>query len=186
MAMTNDHYVSEFIETTDGCRIIRKAPTPSVTKDDILRFRKLCEDNLCGNYRTSWTCPPYCGTMDECMDKINSYRYADILVRDFQGYDIENEKEIEEMMDSFRSECRNIKCKLIEKGADVLALADGPCRYCGENCSVKIDKECPFPDKQLPSVSGYGVDMERYIRSLGESFGFSKDRITLYGIFLFK
>lgn len=115
MAMTNDHSVSEFIETTDGCRIIRKAPTPSVTKDDILRFRKLCEDNLCGNYRTSWTCPPYCGTMDECMDKINSYRYADILVRDFQGYDIENEKEMEEMMDSFRSECRNIKCKLIEK-----------------------------------------------------------------------
>lgn len=186
MNMTSDRSISEFIKDMDGRRIIHDVPVPKVTKDDILRFRKLCEDNLCGNYKTSWTCPPYCGSTDECMEKIASYRYADVLVHEFCGYDINDEKSMESMMDTFRSECRDIKCKLNEDGADVIAFADGPCRYCGDNCSVKVDKECPYPEKQLPSVSGYGIDMKAYIESLGESFTFSKDRISLYGIFLFK
>ena len=186
MNMTTDRSISEFVTVSDSCRVIRKTPIPSVTNDDILRFRKLCEDNLCGNYGTSWTCPPHCGSTDECMSVVASFRYADVLIREFRGYDVNDEKSMEEMMDTFRSECREIKCRLIDDGADVMAFADGPCRYCGDDCSVKKDEKCPFPEKQLPSVSGYGINMKTYIESLGESFGFSEDKITLYGIFLFK
>lgn len=184
--MTTDRSISEFVKESEVCRVIGNVPIPSVTDDDIKRFRKLCKDNLCGSFGASWTCPPHCGPAEECMAKVASYRYADVLIREFRGYDVNDEDSMEEMMDTFRSECREIKCKLIDDGADVMAFADGPCRYCGDGCSVKKGEECPFPVKQVPSVSGYGIDMRRYIESLGESFTFSKDRITLYGIFLFK
>jgi hypothetical protein len=39
---------------------------------------------------------------------------------------------------------------------------------------------------QIPSVSGYGIDMGKYIGSIGETFTFSENKVTLYGIFLFR
>ena len=39
---------------------------------------------------------------------------------------------------------------------------------------------------QVPSVSGYGIDMTTYMQEIGIEFSFSKDSVTLYGVLLFK
>ena len=41
--------------------------TKQITFSD--EVRRLCEGNVCGNYGTTWACPPAIGTFDECKEK---------------------------------------------------------------------------------------------------------------------
>ena len=42
--------------------------------------RKMCEANTCHMYGRCWSCPPGCGTLEACREKIADYRYG-ILVQ---------------------------------------------------------------------------------------------------------
>ena len=186
MVSEGRHSISEYIVNSEDCRIIPNVHVPDVTLEDIIKFRKICEGNECKNYDTSWTCPPHCGSNEECISKIKGYSYADVYIREFRNVDFKNKEAMEKMMDGFRTECRDILTEMRKDSIDAMAFADGPCRYCGDNCSVKKKKPCPYPEMQVPSVSGYGIDMGKYIESIGESFTFSENKVTLYGIFLFR
>ncbi len=166
-------------------RVINNVKVPVVTEESIAKNRKTCETNVCKCYGTSWTCPPNCGSPEFCIRRISISKDADIYIRKYENVDFNDHAGLDALMDGFRQECREIMVECRARGYNVFALADGPCRYC-ERCSVLDDKPCPFPEMQVPSVSGYGIDMTSYIGSIGEKFEFSKDSVTLYGIFLFK
>ena len=36
-------------------------------------IRKICEENTCRNYGTTWACPPAVGTLEECRERLNRY-----------------------------------------------------------------------------------------------------------------
>ena len=42
--------------------------------------RDMCAANSCGQYGKRWSCPPGCGTLEECGEKLRSYTHG-ILVR---------------------------------------------------------------------------------------------------------
>ena len=42
--------------------------------------RQMCEANTCHMYGRCWSCPPGCGTLEACREKIADYRYG-ILVQ---------------------------------------------------------------------------------------------------------
>ena len=42
--------------------------------------RQMCEANTCHMYDRCWSCPPGCGSLEECRQKIAAYRYG-ILVQ---------------------------------------------------------------------------------------------------------
>ena len=35
--------------------------------------REMCAVNKCHAYNTNWGCPPACGTVEECQERVNSY-----------------------------------------------------------------------------------------------------------------
>ena len=35
--------------------------------------REMCAVNKCHAYNTNWGCPPACGTVEECQERINGY-----------------------------------------------------------------------------------------------------------------
>ena len=55
-----------------------------------------------------------------------------------------------------------------------------------EECAFIKGKNCYHPDMQVPSVSGYGIDMTSYMNEIGIEFSFSKNSVTLYGVILFR
>ena len=166
-------------------RVLHNVRIPVVTSETMEKNRSLCMTNKCHCYNSSWTCPPNCGSPEYCMGRIQECRDADIYIRTFRNVDFSDDAAVTAMMDGFRHECREIMTECRKRGYDVFALADGPCKYC-ERCTVYDGKECPYPEMQVPSVSGYGIDMGAYIPSIGEQFSFSKDSVTLYGVFLYK
>ena len=41
--------------------------------------RDMCAADKCHAYGKNWTCPPHCGTLEECREKIRMYSNAILL-----------------------------------------------------------------------------------------------------------
>ena len=116
--------------------------------------RTMCAQDKCGAYGKNWTCPPYCGTPEECEKKMRSYTHG-ILVQtvcimkktiDSKVY---RETEVQHLQQLY---------KLAEVvKADhphALCLGSGGCRIC-EKCA--FPEPCRFPEKACSSMEGYGL-----------------------------
>lgn len=185
MSFKRDNIIGELVKGYPNTTVKTDLPVPEVTYKSVQKNRMLCRTNMCGHYNSSWTCPPNCGTSEYCIERISSYKLSDVVMRRYDNVDFSNKEMVDGMMNDFRDMCRDIMIKCREQGFDVIAFADGPCSYC-EECAFKKGKKCYHPEMQVPSVSGYGIDMTSYLSQIGVKFGFSKDSVTLYGIFLFK
>ena len=185
MSDIRDTIIGSLIKGEDNCDVRTHVPLPKVTYATVDRNRSLCRTNKCGHYNTSWTCPPNCGSAEYCIDMINSFRDADVIMKKYENVDFSDEKGLEKIMDGFRDLCRKVMTGCRREGFEVMALADGPCKYCKE-CAFVKGKKCCHPEMQVPSVSGYGLDMTAYMKEIGIEFQFSKDSMTLYGIILFR
>ena len=177
--------VRKLVEGEKNCTVRTGVPIPKVSYRTVAKNRMTCRTNGCGYYNSSWTCPPNCGTAEYCIERINSYRDSDVIMKKYENVNFSDHDGVQRMMDGFRDLCRNVMIGCRKEGFDVMVFADGPCSYCKE-CAFKKGKNCYHPDMQVPSVSGYGIDMTSYLAEIDVRFGFSKDSVTLYGIVLFK
>ncbi|MBR2520647.1 MAG: DUF2284 domain-containing protein [Oscillospiraceae bacterium] len=115
-------------------------------------IRKICEDNTCRSYGTTWACPPAVGTFEECRDIIRSYSGALVFSTvcpledsfDFEGM-ARGHRE-------FKKVCDRVGEKL-EK--PFLLLSNEGCIRCRE-CTYP-EAPCRFPEKLYPSLEGFGV-----------------------------
>lgn len=180
-----DSIVADLVKETPDCSVKTHVPKPKVTYASVAKNRSMCRTNLCGSFNTSWTCPPNCGTAEYCIERIGSYKDADIIMKKYTNVNFSDPEMMDSMMTGFRDLCRGVMVGCRKEGFDVIAFADGPCSYCKE-CAFTKGKKCYHPDMQVPSVSGYGIDMTSYMKETGIEFSFSKDSVTLYGVLLFK
>jgi len=167
---------------SEGMTLI-EATVPVSTNDSIKMFRKKCEENLCGHYGKSWTCPPAVGSPEECASELLGFDKAVIMFKRYENIDVKDRKVLESVIRTHHVSCRAIKRMFAEEGLGELTLCDGPCKFC-DVCSYP--DPCPYPKEQIPSVSGYGIDMEKYLGSNGIELKFSGNEVTFYGIVLFR
>ena len=101
-------------------------------------FRAICEGNACGAYGNSWTCPPFCGGIDELMEKVRSFKQ----VLWYQTVsEIEDSFDIEGMTEASRRHAW-LSQKLRERlrpmiQGESLCLSAGGCRLC-ERCAKAL------------------------------------------------
>jgi len=116
--------------------------------------RDMCAENKCGRYGKNWTCPPACGTIEDCAADIHSYKYGIIVetIGDLEdSFDFEG---ITEISHKHKALFTAFAEKLRSEYSDVLALGAGGCTVCKE-CAYP--EPCRFPDKALSSMEGYGM-----------------------------
>ena len=176
--------VKKFIQHEKNIVLYEKLPIPDVTVNSISICRELCKENKCGFYGKSGTCPPAIGTVEECIDKVNRYEHAAMLVQTIEDIDVKNKEHTFQMTSIFQNTCRMIMCMLKEEKYEVLALTCGPCTYC-EVCSNPKGKTCKYPDLQVPSMSGFGIVIKEYAKKIGLDFSFCDNKMTLYGILMY-
>ena len=167
----------------DGIKLIY-ASAPRSTLSSVKKFRTKCAENVCGSYGVSWTCPPAVGTPAECINRLKGFDKAVIMTKMFTDIaDVRDIETMERLSKENQGACRSVKHMLEEEGYEALALSGGPCRFCTK-CSYP--DPCRFPGEQVSSVSGYGIDMGKYLKSNGIDFEFSDNEVTLYAIVLFR
>ena len=148
-------------------------------------FRKMCEANACGVYGRCYMCPPDVGDADTLMAEIGEYDYALVYQTvseledsfDFEGM-VEAKKRSYPLSQALRSVFSEAG---IEK---VLHLGAGGCGVC-ESCSKQSGEPCRFPEKAMPSLEAYCINVSELARAANMKYINGQNTVTYFGAVLF-
>ena len=113
--------------------------------------RDACAKNTCGRYGKSWSCPPGCGSLEECAERVRAFSRGIIVQTIGQ---LEDEFDGEGMMEAAAAQGRRFRAlspKLRELFPGMLAIGTGSCSMC---------KECTYPDEPCRDPAGATSPME--------------------------
>ena len=147
-------------------------------------FRDICASNSCGRYGRCWMCPPDIGEIDVLMAQLKGYSHG-LLYQTI--YDIEDSFDIEGMGEACRNHAQvsqrvNDAVKPLLPGC--LHLSCGGCNLC-ERCAKMDDQPCRMPDKALPPMEGYGIDVYNTTKPTELKYINGQNTVTFFGIVLF-
>lgn len=133
----------------DVCRINMESLSP------MQEVREMCAADKCRTNGTRWSCPPGCGSIEHCRDKIAHYT-GGILVQTVGSLEDELDAEgISRAQITHYKRFATLARQVRHFEKDCLPLSAGPCVRC-EVCTYP-DKPCRFPDKLLSSMEAYGL-----------------------------
>lgn len=146
--------------------------------------REMCAANSCGMYGKRWSCPPGCGTLEECAARLKQYR-SGILVQTYgeieDGFDFEAMMEIEE---THKSNFASMYAALRSRTDQVLAIGAGCCTACA-TCTYP-DAPCRFPDKQVSSMEAYGMLVLEVCKANGLQYYYGANKLAYTSCFLLR
>ncbi len=146
--------------------------------------RDMCAVNSCGMYGKRWSCPPGCGTLEECAARLREYT-AGILVQTYgdieDGFDFEAMMEIEQEHKAHFSAMHEA---LQQQGQATLAIGAGCCTQCRE-CTYP-DAPCRFPEKMVSSMEAYGMLVLEVCKANGLQYYYGSDKMAYTSCFLIK
>lgn len=145
-------------------------------------IREMCNSDKCMIYGKNWGCPPHCGTVEECQQKMHSYSHGVLLQTvghlkktiDSRCYRETEKRHLEnfyKLADTVRQEYPNALC-----------LGAGGCRVC-KKCAYP--EACRFPDKAMSSMEGYGLFVTQVCRDVGVSYHYGDKTITYSACILY-
>ena len=144
--------------------------------------RDMCAADKCRAYGKNWTCPPHCGSLAHCGDRMQQYRHGILLqtvgktekLIDTKAYRRTEQLHLQ-LFHSFAAEIRKVY-------PDALCLGSGGCRI----CSVCAWPEpCRFPDQACASMEGYGLFVTQVCRDNGLPYHHGERTITYTACILF-
>lgn len=144
--------------------------------------RDMCAGNACGQYGKRWSCPPGCGTLNQCAREIAG-RTQGILVQTIG--ELEDEFDGEAMMEAealHKERFRKMLAALREKAGDILALGAGCCTRC-RVCSYP-GEPCRFPREAVSSMEAYGMLVLQVCADNGLTYYYGPGKIAYTGCFL--
>ncbi len=148
-------------------------------------FRDICATNACGMYGKCYMCPPDVGDIDELMRKVLNYDYALVYQTvteledsfDFEGM-IEAKKKSYPLAQSLRKVFADMSI------TKALHLGAGGCGVC-ETCAKRTNEPCRFPEKAMPSLEAYGVNVSELARAARMKYINGQNTVTYFGAVLF-
>ena len=160
------------------------APLDIATIELKPEVREMCAVNSCGQYGKRWSCPPGCGTLEECADRLKGYTHG-ILVQTYgdieDGFDFEAMMEIEA---DHKEHFLEMYEQLREEAGKVLAIGAGCCTACAK-CTYP-DEKCRFPEKMVSSMEAYGMLVLEVCKKNGLTYYYGPDKMAYTGCFLLK
>ncbi len=117
--------------------------------------RDMCRDNKCGVYGKYWSCPPGCGTLEECAARMKEYSIG--LIVQTVG-ELEDELDGETMMETekvHREHFVEMEKELRKEFPNMLPLGGGGCGKC-KTCTYP-DAPCRFPNEIFSSMEANGL-----------------------------
>lgn len=148
-------------------------------------FRDICKANQCGKYGKCWVCPPELPDVQTVMARVRSYRYAlwyQSVSQIEDSFDIEGMLEAGKHHVQLSQRLQALAAPLLEKG--FLHLTCGGCHLCPV-CAKAEGEPCRMPEKALPSLEGYCVDVYNTTRDTPLKYINGQNTVTYFGMILF-
>lgn len=146
--------------------------------------RDMCASGSCSQYNKRWSCPPGCGTLEECWELLKGYTYG-ILVQSVA--ELEDSFDAETMMETelLHKERFTAMREWFQKmGASVLPIGAGCCTVCTK-CTYP-DSPCRFPEKKISSMEAFGMLVLEVCKANGMEYFYGANTIAYTSCFLLK
>lgn len=144
--------------------------------------RDSCAENKCQAYGKNWICPPACGTLEECSERMHKFKKGLILQSTGEledSFDFEGIMELGERhgkaFDQFADEVRRMY-------PGTLVLGDGACRRC-KTCTYP-DAPCRFPERQSSAMEAMGMLVSEVCQRNNIPYYYGPGTLTYVGCIL--
>ncbi|NTW72106.1 MAG: DUF2284 domain-containing protein [Eubacteriaceae bacterium] len=144
--------------------------------------RDACAENKCHAYGTNWSCPPGCGTLSECEERIKEYKRGLILQ---STAILEDAFDVETMMSLGETHAESFdkfSLKLKEYHPNAMIIGAGACSKCTK-CTFP-DNPCRFPEKMTSSMEGLGMLVSNVCKDNDIPYYYGPNTITYVGCVL--
>ena len=148
------------------------------------KFRKFCEDNLCGKYNANYSCPPGCGTVEEVHQRLAAEDRALVLETIHEIGSYENKAAILESKKDLNIAVLELMEKLRQAGLQGFCLGYGGCPLC-DPCKQVEGKPCAFPEKRISCMSAYCIDVAELAKRCDLEFAWTPSKLHLFGMIAF-
>ena len=148
-------------------------------------FRKICENNQCGQFSKCWVCPPSVGDIHALMTRVRNYDTA-VLYQTITS--IEDSFDIEGMQNAARNHAllgQRINNALGVQTEPFLHLGCGGCHLC-ERCTKQDNLPCVFPKNALIPLEACGIDVYNTVKSTSLKYINGQNTVTYFGMVLFQ
>lgn len=146
--------------------------------------RDACAENKCHMYGKNWSCPPGCGTLEECEARLRKYKDGLILQTTCEmedAFDFEAMADLgERHQKAFKQFAELIRA--VYPGCMILGMAG--CENCKE-CTYP-DNPCRFPDKMTSAMEGYGMIVSEVCQRNDIKYYYGPGTLTYVGCVLVK
>ena len=126
--------------------------------------RDMCAADKCRAYGKNWTCPPYCGDLHQCEEKIRQYSRGILLQTVGRTEKTIDTKAYRRTEQRHMAQFHRLAEKIRRVYPQALCLGSGGCRIC-QACAWP--EPCRFPEKACSSMEGYGLFVTQVCRDNG-------------------
>lgn len=147
--------------------------------------RTLCEQNSCGKFGQSWTCPPAVGSLEELQKRLTPFRYFLIF---YKVYPLEDSFDWAGMMSSvkdFQDRVFKLQKLIKQEKSDSIVVGAGACLIC-EKCTFPEKKPCRFPEDALISIEAFGINAMKMMMENGLQYNNGPNTVTYIGGLFYK
>ena len=146
--------------------------------------REMCAGGKCAMYDKRWSCPPGCGTLEDCRELLKCYTHG-VVVQSVG--ELEDSFDIETMMETestHKERFYAMRKAMIDLGVEAMAAGAGCCTICKE-CTYP-DAPCRFPEQKMSSMEALGMLVTEVCKTNGLPYNYGPDTIAYTSCFLFK
>lgn len=190
----NQYYIDEmyFPEQTTALLLLRLASEIEFSHIgffDVAKLvfrqevRDMCKAGRCGAYGTRWTCPPYCGALEESVEKAKKFSHGILLQMTGameDDFDVECMQETERLLkERLALFAKSLKNRTIS----CLPMTAGTCTKC-KTCTCP-DAPCRFPEEAYTSMEAYGLIVNDVCALADVKYNYGPKTITFTACVLF-
>ena len=144
--------------------------------------RQMCAADKCRAYGKNHTCPPYCGSLEDCRQKMERYTRGILVQTVGQTAKAIDTKAYRETEQRHLSQFYALAEAVTSCHPNALCLGTGGCRIC-KVCAWP--EPCRFPEKACPSMEAYGLFVTQVCRDNGLKYHYGQRTVTYTACILF-
>ena len=174
----------EFLKLAQNCGFTGTAELNTASLICMPEVRDMCSADRCNRYGKSWSCPPACGSVDDCNARIKEYDKG-ILVQ--TTVKLEDDFDAEAMIEGQKVHKEHFYHLIRDMrmcATDILPLSAGSCTLC-EKCSYP-DEACRRPDEMFSSMEAFGLLVSDVCEKSGIPYYYGPLTLTYTSCVLYK
>lgn len=137
--------------------------------------RDMCAADRCHAYGRNWTCPPACGTLEECGRRLRRCRRGLLVQTTGRLSGVFDARGVTETENCHLARFQAFSDWVRQLEPEALCLGAGGCRLCG---TCAYPEPCRFPERACSPMEAYGLFVTRVCRECGVPYYYGEGTIT--------